>query len=251
MYFARIAAMTVIYKIEDYINLQKNMYEFNKIKDLVFWDNFIDVIDIFPKSVKFVSFGWLYNCPLPSLQHTKIKYIEFDEYYNKELPSLQSTNIEYIIFGFEYNKPLPSLQNTKIKYIKFGNDYNQPLPDLQNTNIKYIILGGDYNHPLPNIENVKIRTIIFGNVYRGDLLYSKYNHKIKNAIYLKHITIKKENFNIGKYKNQIFKITNKYNYYDIIKKLVPYLLYIIYNKTYIPYEIYNYIYMNFHFVLAN
>ncbi len=79
---ARFETMTIIYTIEDYINLQKNMYEFNKIKDLVFPDEFNDVINIFPKSLKIVSFGWFYNKPLPSLQNTKIKYIRFGNYYN-------------------------------------------------------------------------------------------------------------------------------------------------------------------------
>ncbi len=246
-----------INSIEEYNNLQKDMNTFNKIKSVSFGYDFNEKINIFPKSAISIRFEFYYNQPLPSLQNTNIKKIIFGNYYEQPLQSLLNTNIEIIIFGRDYNQPLPPLQNTKIKYIKFGVLYNQTLPSLQNTNIKKIVFGFYYNQPLPDLQYAKIKAIIFGiwdsakPILKTSFLYSPFSHKIKNATYLQKIIIKKESYNIKKYKNQIFNIMETRNAYIIKKILTPYLKYIIYNNIYIPVEIYNYIYFNYNFTYAN
>ncbi len=240
-----------IHSIEEYNNLQKDMKTFNKIKSIIFMYEFNNIINIFPKSVISIKFGSCYNQLLPSLQNTKLKSITFGYNYNQPLPSLQNTNIKSITFGEHYNQPLPSLQNTKLKSITFGDDYNQSLPPLQNTNIKYIKIGISYNQQLPDLRYTNVKTIVFG--FYDELfnkLYSQFSHKI-NLPYSHKIFILKESYNIGKHNNEIFDIVEIRNAYIIMKILNPYLYYIIYNKTYIPFEIYNYIYHNYNFTYAN
>ncbi len=171
----------------DFLKKQKQP-KWNKIKDIIFFDEFDMDIDDLPICIKYLEFSFYcsfnsqiihlnykhlttiifneeYNKPLPSLQGTNIKKITFSSKYNKELPPLQNTKVKYIYFGYAYNLPLPDLQNTKLKYIVFGGKYNKPLPPLQNTNVKYIYFGKYYNTGLPDLQNTKVKIIVFGSSY--------------------------------------------------------------------------------------
>ncbi len=105
---------------------------------------------------------------------------------------------------------------------------------------------------MPDLKNTKIKSIVFGWISRYDTkLHSHFNHKIKNAIYLQKIYIKKDIYCINKYKNNIFDIMEINNAYKIDKNLNPFLKYMLYNNIYIPFEIYNYIYLNYNFTYNN
>ncbi len=201
----------------------------------------------FSKLIKSIEFRYGYNEYLPSFKNTNIQSLHFYDIYNRELPSLKNTKIKKIIFSTHYNHALPSLQNTLIKHIEFGHYYNKPLPDLENTNIKYIKFGGTYNQKLPDLKNVKIKTLSMRNVREFI--------KLVNPVYLMKLSIVITYINIKKYKNQIFKIVYKnccidrpYSHFIIRKNLIPFIKYILYNSHFIPYEIYNYIYMNYNYI---
>ncbi len=51
--------------IERYIELQENMYEFNKITRVIFGGNVGTPLNIYPQSLKHLELGYSYDKPLP------------------------------------------------------------------------------------------------------------------------------------------------------------------------------------------
>ncbi len=271
--------------IDTFNELKKNIKQFNKCKKIRFGWFYNKKIDIYPKKLKILIIDGMYDEDLPSFENTNIKTVVISHVsrYNKELPSLKNTNIKQISFGYNYNQLLPCLKYTKLKVLLFGYSFDRPLPDLKDTNVKYILFENYYHHPLPNLRNTKVKYlslciddasypqqlyyqytnvkyIIYRSLYSSkfdiDLentnikmlyYYSSFKINIKNSYNLHKIKLSCEKVNINKYTNQIYNIENNTFSYIIKKNLIPYLKYIKYNNIYIPFEIYNYIYMNFNF----
>ncbi len=213
----------IIYKQEDYNLLKKDEDTFNKITKINIVNANI-VLDRYPRDLKYISLGWCFNNPLPDIQYTKIKYINFGHSYERKIPSFQNTNVKYITFI--YDPPLEELQNIKLRYVSFICFRKMQLFDFENIYIKTLCIKAIFPH----------------------------NVKLKNAYYLQNIYVYL--YDITKYMNNIFtysKINNKFphkndeGYYNIRKNLNPYMKYIIYNNIFIPFEIYNYIYINYGF----
>ncbi len=239
--------------IEEYDNLQNDKKKFNEIKELTFTHRFVDKINIFPSKLKTLIFLEDYeNYPLPDLENTRIKHIEYCTWSSQVFKTLQYKYLKYLIFSY-YNEPLPDLKDTNIKFLDLGLIYDQPLL-LKESNVKYLVLGYAYNRPL-DLEYTNIRSILFGGYDGEDIIISYYKNKIRNSTCLYNVSILARHFPlINKYNNQIFNITAKgkrREQYIIRKNLHPYIKYIIYNPVYIPFEIYNYIYLNYNFTYKN
>lgn len=223
----------------------------NNLQNLTLGWNYNKMLPELPNSLIFIKFGWEYNQPLFKLPNS-IKYIKFGRFYNLILLKLPESLVS-IRFGYDYNKMLPTLPQTLRKLI-FGSNFNQVLPPLPNR-IKFISFGDYYNQYLPPLPD-SLRKLSFGSSFNKllpvELPYLLYKIQFKTTNMFKIFKPRK----INQFNNFIFKQKSVYcglteQYVIIIKKLNLYLYYILYNKTFIPFEIYNYIYINFNLTFNN
>ncbi len=270
---------------KDYINLS-NKNIFNNITSLCFSCSYLGDINFYPPNVKILEFGESgFNENLINIPNT-VEEIYFSKYsiFDKEITLPE--NIKILQFGYQFNRSIDILPE-KLKVLIFGSSFQRMLPPFPNS-LKYIVFGDMYDSPFQNLPcNLislslgylyncqlpefpqKMRKLIIGESYRQKLpmlpkslktlyLYSFYKQNMYeyNFLYLREIILADKYININRYKNNIFKVRksgyriyHKYNYYIIIKNINPYLKYIIYNNNYIPFEIYNYIYYNFNYVI--
>lgn len=168
--------------------------------------------------------------------------------YRGKLPELQHTSLVHLYLSCFFNEILPKLPQT-LKYLWLGAYYNKPFPELKYTSLVYLHLSS-YNHMqylqyLPATLYELDFPIILNDVKTRDdikpvILYA---HKLK-------IIIKNNNkIYMNKYKNLCFNIKLNINYdtYHIVKDIKIFLIYILFNKQFIPFEIYDYMYEKFNF----
>ncbi len=239
-----------------------------KIKTLRFPYSFNGFIECFPRKLRKLIFGNDFTGKLLNLEYSQIKYLTFGNSYNRILLALPKT-IKYINFGIYYNHPLPSLANTKLKYIVFNKSsiYNFPLIPPSGHIIKKVIFASNYCGKFENINEIsfyfgtdlnhylscssKIKIKVCHALDDKYYIYTYDRYDIQNLYNICNFL--KEKLSLYKYNNNIFLITV---YTDIIRISIKvilntYLLYILYNNIYIPFEIYDYIYKNFNFILKN
>ncbi len=254
----KIRKLTIQYMVEE---LPKNMMEYTSLKTVYLYGcrckiprlpNSVEIMRIsymtsikeldnyeYPNNLKYMYFGLNYDESISIqamhfLMCKKIKYIILIDNIriDVELPK----SLRYIIYGNNYSQPINYITNSALKYIKLGWIFKENLPPLPPTmkrldiNSYELIKTGNMYH----LEKIKICATIQGsNINR---IYKKY--------YANNIFIKK-----NKYKENTFYDTWIKHIY-IRRNLKPFIIYMLYNKIYMPYEIYNYMFYNFKFYIS-
>ncbi len=235
-----------------------------------------------PESLKILSINYIATMPdIPkNLEYLNIKHS--DGHLNSRAIELPLYGNLKVLILHEYDSPLPPLPKT-IKYIKLHR-YTHQMPDLLSTSIRVIIFGPYYMHPLPpfppTIRKIKLLCPDYplhtcNNIPPCLKTLSIYNIKLQRQMIfnLQKLIININNIHnslqLTHYNNQIFifgppeylintdEYIKKFEYIwrnklsiKIKRNLRPYLLYIIYNKSFIPYEIYYHIYTHFNFRIS-
>ncbi len=236
----RINKLTIKYPLVD---LPKNISQYKDLKSIVLY-SYNKKLPQLPKSLRSLKVHRLDSLYIKEEDDYRfpnnLKYVCLGEIYNEKIPHqlLACPKLKYLNLGFTYNKPL-KIPKT-LKYLVFGNKFNQPLECVATSALKCLILGDNYNHPLP----------IFPPTLRKLILYSNNVENINNQYYLEELHIYNMNIiNIANVGNNIFTlyIEGPLGLGIFKRNLCPFMIYCIYNKIYIPYEIYNYIFHHFNF----
>ncbi len=217
-----------------------------------------------PKTLKNLSLNYEYNKRIPDLYNTKIKKIKIHSKYNQPYPRFPSNlRILQIIRDinpvdiYNYNNiVIPK----KLKYLWFIGDISKYIPDLTYSNISYLRIEPFSRNmtKLPKLPQTLKKIVIYHKYdYVRYGIYVNVFPDVKYLYYIQRINdspfaIKSDYYkscNIFKYITYTrYKTTYFKEYVFCIKKNIrPFMIYILYNKNFIPYEIYNYIYNDFGF----
>ncbi len=148
-------------------NNEINYYEyFPNLNNLrFFWNSNENILKIFPKSLKELSFGDTYNHPICGINAStllalnSLEKLTFGKYYNQSSDWLcDANNLIELTFGYFYNtsfmKPLP----ISLKSLSFGSSFNQQLiyennnPLLLNNTLTELRFGYDFDQSLINVN---------------------------------------------------------------------------------------------------
>ncbi len=166
-----------------------------------------------------------------------LRHIHIPPYYNKKLQSLPK-HLNTFAIGIHYNVMQLKLPKSVKKLII----YNYHI----NNEYVYKISIGEMKKLHQQIKQIFTNNIshIEKIVYKYDS--SMYYQNLYNYDNLKTIMWNNKPGNIFIYKCK----KNKPLIYSIKRNLTAYIKYMMYNKVFIPYEIYHYIYCNFNFSLV-
>ena len=107
------------------------------IKSIFANSKFNRVVDVLPKYITHIKFGYEFNQKVENLPHNLL-WLEFGYKFNQNIDMLPQ-NITYLVFGNSFNKNVDDLPNDLI-YVSFGNEFNQPINSLPKSLI-YINIG--------------------------------------------------------------------------------------------------------------
>ncbi len=223
------------------------------IRILTLGIGFCQVLDNLPQSLRYIKYYCSYVPSFPASVSHIVVDSRCEEYY---LPPLLESLISINICA-RLKEPLLSLPKN-LKNFYYNGDYSINYPPFPQ-NIKTISINicncDNIIHLSPKLKSIKVIIFYGSNEDNTFSIYSTRDvakifnsHFSYDVLYLHKLVIDEGcplGSRGGNYKNidnNMKKlIYNEYSIY-VILNLIPFLKYILYNKTFIPFEIYNYIY---------
>ncbi len=131
----------------------------------------------YPKTLKELKFGYVFNQPIDNLPNGLIilylsdnfnfpidnlpiglKDLTLGNKFNHPIDNLPES-LDSLILGYEFNHPINNLPNSLTK-LTIGNNFNFPINNLPK-NITYLILNNEINYPIDNLPD-GLETLRFG-----------------------------------------------------------------------------------------
>ena len=119
--------------------------------NIKFDDTFNEDIGELCQNITTISFGFEFNQPITSLQHSNVEIIIFGNNFNQSIEVLGSCKrLQRVRFGAEFNQPIDALSAcTELHSVRFWGKFNQPVDALAKCKkLKEFKVGSEFNQPV-------------------------------------------------------------------------------------------------------